>query len=149
MELKVIDVDLANNHSFEFKALLRNVLDINGFKTNSDRVSDIFNDMLIYIADSSAYILGVFDNNVLIGFIWCYKRMVNDSQRLHINYFIVDEKHRNCGIGKELINRVFDYAKDTGIEKVELMVSKSNKTAMKFYNKNGFEEERVLLCKDI
>jgi RimJ/RimL family protein N-acetyltransferase len=54
--------------------------------------------------------------------------------------------HRSIGIGKQLLSRTLDHAKNTnGLEKVELEVFRSNTIAIRMYEKMGFvsEGERV------
>jgi ribosomal protein S18 acetylase RimI-like enzyme len=54
--------------------------------------------------------------------------------------------HRGMGIGKQLLSRTIDHAKNTnGLEKVELEVFKSNTVAIRLYERMGFlcEGERV------
>ena len=58
--------------------------------------------------------------------------------RIEIDYIIVDEKYRNCGIATKLLKFVEN--KYNNIENITLEVRESNKSAINFYLKNGFKE---------
>ena len=149
MVTKIIDQKIANSYSDDLKKMLNDVLVINGFNKTREQINTLFDDMLKFIEDGSAYIIGAFDDKKIAGFIWVYKRNVDEKIKLHINYFIVNEEYRRLGIGKKLIDEVLAYAKKNNIHNIELMVSSSNASAISFYQNNGFTEERVMLCKEI
>ncbi|WP_079479054.1 GNAT family N-acetyltransferase [Halobacillus salinus] len=56
---------------------------------------------------------------------------------LIINSLCVAETHRKMGIGKELTKYAFDFAKELGVESVELGVSEENASAIRFYELMG------------
>ena len=55
--------------------------------------------------------------------------------RVEIEYIIVENEFRNLGIGSKFLNKLFEL----NIKNITLEVKESNKTAIKFYKKNGFE----------
>jgi len=55
----------------------------------------------------------------------------------------VKKEYRGQGIGKRLMDKTMAEAKKMGIERVELEVFASNRTALRFYKKSGFEVEGV------
>ena len=144
-----INVYLLEKNENEIKNLLNVVLEKNGIKSSVDNIDEIFSNMKKYIQDSSAIIIGALKNDKLIGFIWGYKLIVNLETRIHINYFVVNEGYRKHGIGNKLITELYKLARKENIKKVELMVTAKNEIATDFYKKQGFEIERVKLCKEI
>ncbi len=128
---------------------LKQVLVINRICNSNEEINKKFEDMISYTNDGSAIIIGAFLEKKLMGFIWAYKKVNNNERRYHINYFIVDEARREQGIGKKLIKEIYIMAEKEKIEKVELMVTKGNDVAVNFYKNQGFEVERIMLCKKI
>ena len=58
--------------------------------------------------------------------------------RIEIDYIIVDNKYRRCGIASKLLK--FIETKHNNIKNITLEVRESNKEAINFYLKNGFKE---------
>lgn len=58
--------------------------------------------------------------------------------RIEIDYIIVDIKYRNLGIATKLLK--FLESKYKNLKNITLEVRESNKVAINFYEKNGFEE---------
>jgi len=149
MEYKLIDLAIATQYKDSFLKYYQEVIDVNKLVLNKDEINKIYDNMINYIKDNSAKIVGAFDKHDLVGFIWAYERLVNSQKRYHINYFIVDSDYRKNGIGKHLINEIYEIAKKNGVEKIELVVTYKNQNALHFYEKELFEIERVVLCKDL
>jgi len=61
----------------------------------------------------------------------------------HIEDVVVDFKHRGCGIGKQLLDFLVDYAKNNNCYKVILNCSDDN---VGFYQKVGFNKKEVEMC---
>lgn len=55
----------------------------------------------------------------------------------------LDAAHRGKGLGREMLQSVFDIAGRVGIERVELQVYASNESAVKLYRKFGFVTEGI------
>lgn len=149
IKLEVFNSKLISVYRKELKIYLKNVLDENGILTDDKKLENIIEEMKQFIEDKSAIIIGAFQKNELLGFIWGYKINVNDKKRIHVNYFIVNEKCRKQGIGSKLIEKIYEIANEMQIEEIELMVTAKNTTAVNFYKKQGFEVERIKLCKKI
>ena len=58
----------------------------------------------------------------------------------HITDLAVDEKYRNKGIGKELIEKVMGLARELKISSIFLEVRESNEAAKALYQKLGFKQ---------
>ncbi|MDW8433901.1 MAG: GNAT family N-acetyltransferase [Aquificaceae bacterium] len=57
-----------------------------------------------------------------------------------IHELVVLPEFRRRGIGRSLVEKVFEYFREKGLEKAELWVGDENTEAMNFYKKLGFEE---------
>ena len=63
---------------------------------------------------------------------------------LRIDSIAVDKSFRNLGIGTQLINKVFEFAKNKGIKKVILEVINTNPKAKALYERIGFKEKKIV-----
>jgi len=79
-------------------------------------------------------IFGIFFTKIIIGI--CVFHVVLDEAQ--INYFVVNQKYRNKGIGSHLMNYIIKTCEKLNINKLSLEVSQSNVTAEKFYNRFDF-----------
>lgn len=61
----------------------------------------------------------------------------NESEVYNI---AVRELFRNCGVGQSLLDGLFEWNRANEAESIWLEVRNSNKSAIGFYKKNGFEE---------
>ncbi len=50
----------------------------------------------------------------------------------------VDSNHRRMGIGEQLLEYMWDYCRNSGVERVLLEVRESNESAITLYKKHGF-----------
>lgn len=105
------------------------------------------NKMPGYIEDNSAVIIGAFDNEKLVGFIWGYIIQIFEETRLHSYMGAVDPHYRGYHIAKRLMEQQFEEARKRGIFIIEAMVTKENQAAYNWHLKTGFREERVKMRK--
>lgn len=85
--------------------------------------------------DNSLYILGVFDNQELIGFIRC----VGDGEHVVIiQDIIIDAEHKRQGLGRELMNLVFE--KYSSVRWIQLNTDISDERANSFYKSLGMKK---------
>jgi Acetyltransferases len=89
-------------------------------------------------------------DKVIVGFISIiyYKSVFHRVGTALINELVVDSDYRNIGIGKELIDYAIKKARDKKMDEIEVGVMKENDGAIRFYKKNGFDEEYLLLGKE-
>jgi ribosomal protein S18 acetylase RimI-like enzyme len=66
-----------------------------------------------------------------------------------IGLLIVDEQHRNQGVGKQLLKRISDFFDEAGCSSVRLKVSSNNTHAIEVYKSLGFAERDIELAKRI
>ena len=100
---------------FEVNKLLQ-IFNINYDEENYNKD---FRNILVYI-----------DNNRIIG-VLSYLLIYD---RVEIEYIVVDNEYRKKGIGSKLLNSI----NLDGIKNITLEVRDSNKEAINFYKKNGF-----------
>lgn len=100
------------------------------FETTSNDI-DTYNDLMIEGNSFGAY------TNELVGFAICEEHDWNNS--LYISNFIVSQKERRKGIGKHLLEKIIEHAKNKKIRLIELETQNTNVPAIKFYQKQGFK----------
>lgn len=93
------------------------------------------------------------ENGKLIGYVFFYCNS-EDKKFSYITLLAVDPKSQNCGIGKALVKQVLDTSKSRGYMNCRLEVKKTNKKAINFYKKLGFEplehrSKTILLSKPL
>jgi ribosomal protein S18 acetylase RimI-like enzyme len=62
-----------------------------------------------------------------------------DSSVIWVESMWVAPSHRRNGIGRMLVNRVLDWARDRNAREVKLEVTNSNESAIPFYQSLGFK----------
>jgi len=63
---------------------------------------------------------------------------------LHIANIAVAPHLRRKGLGSQLIRRTIELARSKGVHRVELEVRRSNREAIRFYEKHGFRHVRTV-----
>jgi GNAT superfamily N-acetyltransferase len=66
-----------------------------------------------------------------------------------IDEVVVDERMRGRGVGRKLIEAAVSEARRMGCCEIEVSTERSNGAARRFYAECGFDEESVLLEKDL
>lgn len=151
IEVRLISVEeLIENKNFMIDLLEDNL------KINFPNMSNLtkyalngYDDMLRFKRDNSAILIGAFDNERIIGFIWAYTREILGERRIHIGHIVVSSEVRSGGIGSKLLKCLEDYSIRENIKKIDLMTTFENEKTMKFYKANGFSIVRVQLEKEL
>ncbi|YBZ91589.1 GNAT family N-acetyltransferase [Paenibacillus sp. AK002] len=68
---------------------------------------------------------------------------------VYIHQLGIMKVHRNKGIGRLLMNFINNFAKENGINKIQLDYWSDNESASQFYIKNGFKSYRNYLYKEV
>jgi ribosomal protein S18 acetylase RimI-like enzyme len=72
----------------------------------------------------------------------------HDGHRGWVYYLAVDPNHRHKGYGRVMMDAAENWLRETGIEKLQLMVRPDNKSVKNFYQSLGYsEQERVIYAK--
>ena len=145
MEIRKIKVFDVEENEIILKKLLKEMLELK-FHKCEEKIEDVYKNMKIFIKDGSAILLGAFEENKIIGFIWAYEIR---EKTYHINYFAVDENKRSLGIGLKLLDKLYEIAKENNIENIELLVEANNIKAIKKYKSNEFQEKYIKMEKKL
>ncbi len=98
---------------------------------NKNTIEKMFNNII-----SEKFFVSILDEDKIVG---CTLGVL---ERNYVGIFdvIVDENHRNKGLGEKLIKATLRKAKDNGGEKAYLQVVDNNISAINLYKKVGFKE---------
>lgn len=96
------------------------------------------------LKDDKFYGIVAIENNKVVGVLISHiiNRLAKKKNILFIDDLIVNEKNRNAGVGKLLIQNAVDYAVSKDCESLELTSVISNTNAHRFYENNGFEKRQ-------
>ena len=86
MKIRKIEILDVEENEIILKKLLKEMLELK-FEQCEEKIEDVYENMKIFIEDGSAILLGAFEKNKIIGFIWAY---LIKEKTYHINYFAVD-----------------------------------------------------------
>lgn len=114
-----------------------------------DLAIESYDKMVKFEANKTAFIIGAFEKNELLGFVWAFEREYIGQSRIHINQIVINPEIRNRGIGGKLLEKLEKLAEDKGIYNIDLMVTSDNEPAIKFYKSKGFQSESILFKKSI
>lgn len=91
------------------------------------------------------------DNGTVSGFLSavCYGSVLHRKGTALINELVVSEGSRGKGIGRELLQHFVSDAAARGFDEVEVGAVRDNDRAIAFYRRNGFDEEYVLLGREL
>lgn len=145
MIIRRVELQDVESNEKKIKILLGEVLELK-FGKCENKVLEVYNNMKNFIEDGSAIIIGAFEKNEIIGFIWTYEIR---EKTYHINYFAVDKNKRCFGIGQQLLDRLYEIAKKNKIDLIELLVESNNYKAIKKYESNYFEKKYIKMEKKL
>lgn len=102
-----------------------------------------------YVANGRAIVVGAIEDEKMVGFIWSYKYPYReDFNRLYASIVHVDKEYRRQSIGAGLISKLEQEAIKLGIKKIYLH-SEATSKSVDFYEREGFEKERIQLVKEL
>lgn len=101
--------------------------------------------------DDNFYEIVAVEDNKVVGVLIAriINRLAKRKNVLFIDDLIVNEKYRNTGIGKLLMQNAMDYALSIDCESLELTSLISNINAHRFYENNGFEKRQYKFKKHL
>ncbi|MBQ3511549.1 MAG: GNAT family N-acetyltransferase [Bacilli bacterium] len=100
---------------------------------------DLIENQIIYLAIMNNEIVGYLAGSIHVE----YSYNTNTLAELD-NMFILEE-YRKYGIGTKLFNEFKKHCKENNIQELKVTASSKNLNAIKFYQKNGFEEFETTL----
>ena len=123
------------------------------FKEYSDAAATEFFKSIINI--NSFIFLILEDHNEPIGYAWLeirnYPEIVFNKgyQSIYVQQISIEETRRKKGYGSKLMEEVYNIAKNTKIDLVELDYWMKNQQATDFYQKQGFTKSREFVFKKL
>jgi ribosomal protein S18 acetylase RimI-like enzyme len=118
-------------------------------KIDEDYIRRKANEIYDYLESGKAILIGAFENDKLIGFLWAYQRIFLEECRIYINSLIISDTYRGKGIGKLLVNELEKKARALKIPAIDVSTATFKKNTIKFYTDIGFEPERIQLRKPL
>ena len=88
-----------------------------------------------------SYSFGAYDGDLLVGLTIAEAHLWNQS--LWVHEFHVAETHRNLGLGKRLMERAAEKAKESKLRTIVCETQNTNAAAIGFYRKLGFRIEGI------
>ncbi|MCD6576214.1 MAG: GNAT family N-acetyltransferase [Nanoarchaeota archaeon] len=90
--------------------------------------------------DEKKYIFCAKESKTILGCIAC----IINGGACYVDEFIVSKDHRGKGVGTKLWKAVENFAKDKGCFRIIIKTHERNKSAIKFYKKQGLKVDAVL-----
>jgi PhnO protein len=92
--------------------------------------------------NSSNYYIVCIEDNKIIGFLGLHidYQLHHVAKVAMIEELVVSNKNRSQGVGKLLLEKAIQYARENNCEVIELTSSFPRERAHQFYIKNGFEK---------
>lgn len=89
------------------------------------------------------------ENDGYIGHVWFQQQVdvFSNEKKLYIFEICVDEKYRRQGLGKRLMSKVEESAKERKISRIELAVECDNHEAINLYKDKGYSTNRLTMTK--
>ena len=149
MEIRKLNAKDIQEHKEKVYEYLEMCIRPTYIDASPDVINSKIDGLVQYINDRKAYTFGAIENNEMIGFLWGYPVSTFVETVFHVAYIAVGENGRKQGIGDRLMREAEKKAFELGIAHVELIVGANNKGAVSFYNKEGYEPDRLVMRKRV
>ena len=92
--------------------------------------------------DESTIYIAIDENSDAVGFVQLYTSYcsIDAGKILILHDLFVDESVRNQGIGKLLMDRATQYARETAAIRIDLLTEKTNNPGQALYEKLGYQK---------
>lgn len=130
---------------------------IDGFYMHYNQRKDIFdnketedlkNNLIDMLENPNEVLFVIEKNGNIIGYA-AVQIKDKTTKSIWIDEIIIDNNYRNTGYGKHLIDEILKFAKENKCQRIELNCWSFNDGALKFYDKLGFNQQRVILEKEV
>lgn len=101
--------------------------------------SAVFNEQSFYKSMLCGHLETVYDGELLIGMGWIYPRQTALRHQAVVEDMIVSEEYRGKGYGDALLMGLEKWAKDQGVEVIELTSGYHREAAHKLYKRHDFK----------
>lgn len=106
-----------------------------------------------YLRDVNYLIAGAFVGAEMVGYILAqvseHPPFFERRQFCNLRHLFVREEYRNKNYGAELIRFTKEWAKQKGLNRIELLVAAKNERAIRFYHNHGFKNFCMVLSHDL
>lgn len=111
---------------------------------------EVSKERILEMSEQNYECLGVYDRDILIGIcgMWFQTRHYS-GRSLEVDHVIVDDEYRGKGIGKMLMEYVYEYARSKSCNWVELNTYVHNFPSHKFYYNQGFVAKGYHFIKEL
>ncbi|MAN04248.1 MAG: GNAT family N-acetyltransferase [Owenweeksia sp.] len=118
-----------------------------GYRSQDDSIQKRLKQLL---NNHDHLVLVALKDNEVTGWIHCfYNLRVESDPFVEIGGLVVDEGHRQSGIGKMLVEEILAWARKKGCEKVRVRCNVIRRESHRFYEKIGFTENKEQKVFDI
>lgn len=106
-------------------------------------------ELLSILADPNTPVFVFEKDGAVLGHAFCVvqnvqnDRLLCDRKTLYIDDICVDERARNCGVGRALYEYVLHFAKEIGCYNLTLNVWSCNPGALAFYERMGLVPQKI------
>ncbi|OGF62491.1 hypothetical protein A3C77_01710 [Candidatus Giovannonibacteria bacterium RIFCSPHIGHO2_02_FULL_45_13] len=138
-ELKTIAFD-SNKKILEF-VKKKFVYDLNKVRKLVSQLDSaaVVNEQSLYKAMLDGYVSKIEDGGELIGMGWIFPRQTKLRRQAIVEDMIVDDRYRGKGFGEKILLDLIQWAKEQGVEVVELTTNSKRLAANFLYQKAGFK----------
>jgi GNAT superfamily N-acetyltransferase len=128
---------------------IQNLLSQLGYETTRDIVVQRLSEMMKDAAEE--LLIAVDENDHVIAFVSVHyvPQIAMRGDFARISYFSVDAKHRSKGIGKLLLQKCEEAARNRGCDRIELHCHSRRTGAHRFYFREGYVDSPKYLMKQL
>lgn len=113
------------------------------YNTSIKKGKPIYYDMQKLISDSDSYLIVAEDKGEIVGTgyaqIQLSKESLQHQKHAYLGFMYVSPKHRGKELNKKIIDKLFSWSKNQGVNDHYLEVYSGNSSAIRAYEKIGFK----------
>ena len=104
-------------------------------------------DFELILNDTSTILFAIIEKEKMIDFmnIQCFYSIWSHGKVFFLDDFFIEESFRGKGYGEKALKNLQEYAKKSGIKRIQLMAENTNPKAIEFYRKHKFNEQEIHL----
>lgn len=100
--------------------------------------SVVIYEQALYRAVLNGFVSKIYDQGKLVGLGWIFARQTMLRKQAVVEDMIVDENYRGKGYGKKMLLELIDWARQQGVDTIELTSNPKRIAANELYKKVGF-----------
>jgi ribosomal protein S18 acetylase RimI-like enzyme len=102
-------------------------------------------DLLAFIKNDDFFVKTIVFNNVKIGMVLFGKKSSHTVKIGFLFNIYIKSAFRNSKIGERILNDLIKFSKERGFIKIGLIVGAHNFSAIRLYEKTGFQSEEIVM----